>query len=84
MKLDPTAPQSFPLHMQLRLSLMAERHIQISEISLLQVNLCTLFSDICAWLNIKLKKKLTRDFRRTIILQHDKRRNSLHQSPGVC
>ncbi len=50
-KLDPTASQSFPLHMQLRLSLMAECHIQIFESSLLQVNLCILFSNICAWLN---------------------------------
>ena len=50
-KLGPTASQSFPLHTQLRLSLMAECHIQIFESSLLQVNLCILFSNICAWLN---------------------------------
>ena len=50
-KLDPTASQSFPLHMQLRLSLMAERHIQIFKSSLLQVNLRILLLNICAWLN---------------------------------
>ena len=49
-KLDPTASQSFPLHMQLRLSLMAERHIQIFKNSLLQVNLRILLLNICAWL----------------------------------
>ena len=50
-KLEPTASQSFPLHTQLRLLLMAERHIQIFEISLPQVNLRILLSNICAWLN---------------------------------
>ena len=59
-KLEPTASQSFPLHTQLRLLLMAERHIQIFEISLPQVNLRILLSNICAWLNCyqkKLKKR---------------------------
>ena len=50
-KLEPTASQSFPLHMQLRLLLMAERHIQIFKSSLLQVNLRSLLLNICIWLN---------------------------------
>ena len=50
-KLDPTASQFFLLHTQLRLSLMAERYIQIFEISLQQINPGILLSNIASGLD---------------------------------